>query len=306
MIKLQRSSENPILLPTKNSWENMLVFNPGVTVKDGKVYMLYRAMGTNDQISRLGLAVSDDGVHFQRFNDPIYYAKGNTAETLGVEDPRIVKIDDTYYITYIAVSRYSDESSDIGWDVKISKKPQIGLTTTKDFQTFQDYHVILSDVIGKDAAFFPKKINGEYCFLYRVGIGTTFYSQSSYLTDWPTKTQVFDRRLGTWDCYRVGVGAPPIETEKGWLLFYHGIDDNKIYRIGVMFLDLFDPTKVLYRSNEAVFEPEEQYEKKGFISNVVFTCGAIEKDNLYYVYYGAADGVIGLATIAKEDVLSLL
>lgn len=305
MIKLTRVPQNPILLPTSHSWENMLVFNPGVILKDGKIYMLYRAMGTREQISRLGLAISSDGIHFERFQNPIYYATGDKSETLGVEDPRIVKIDDTYYITYIAVSRYIENSAGIGWDVKIAKKPQIALITTKDFKNFESHHVILNDVIGKDATFFPKKINGEFAILYRVGVGTTFYSHSNDIMNWPKRYPVFDRRLGAWDCFRVGVGAPPIETEKGWLLFYHGIDDNRIYRIGVMFLDLDDPTKILYRSNDSVFEPEEEYEKKGFMSNVVFSCGAIEKDERYFVYYGAADGIIGLATIEKASVLSL-
>lgn len=299
MVKLIRAKENPILTPSDLPWENMLVFNPGAIMVENKVYLIYRAMGKNDILSRLGLATSRDGIHFERKKDPLYSGGGHPAESLGIEDPRIVKIDDTYYITYTAVSE------DLTAKATNWKKPQIALSTTKDFKIFVDYDVIIRNLRGKNSSFFPKKINGEYWLLYRAGLGKTYFTKSTSLTDWQDAHSVFEERPGMWDCVRTGIGPPPIETEKGWLLFYHGVDQTNKYGLGIMFLDLEDPRKILYRSPQPIFEPQADYEKFGFIPNVVFTCGAVEKDNQYFIYYGAADEVIGVATIEKKLVLNL-
>lgn len=301
MVKLTRSKENPILTPSDLPWENMLVFNPGAIMVEDKVYLIYRAMGKNDVRSRLGLATSRDGIRFERRKDALYSGNGLLHESLGIEDPRIVKIDDTYYITYTAVSEdLGAEAAD--WK---GKKPQIALSTTKDFKIFVNYNVIIPNLPGKNSSFFPKKINGEYWLLYRAGLGKTYFAKSTSLTNWQNAHPVFEERPGMWDCVRAGIGPPPIETEKGWLLFYHGVDETATYRLGIMFLDLENPRKILSRSPEPILEPQEDYEKVGFIPNVVFTCGAVEKDNQYFIYYGAADQVIGLATIEKKLVLNL-
>lgn len=302
MVKLTRAPENPILTPSDLPWENMLVFNPGAIMVEDKVYLIYRAMGKNDKYSRLGLATSRDGIHFERKKDPLYSGSGLLYESLGIEDPRVVKIDDTYYITYTAVS---EDLLGVGVPEWKGKKPQIALSTTKDFKTFLNHNVIIPNLTGKNSSFFPKKINGEYWLLYREGLGKTYFAKSTNLTNWQDTQPVFEERPGMWDSVRTGIGPPPIETEKGWLLFYHGVDETTTYRLGLMFLDLEDPRKILYRSPEPILEPQEDYEKVGFIPNVVFTCGAVEKDNQYFVYYGAADQVIGLATVEKKLVLNL-
>ena len=299
MIKLTRAKENPILTPSDLPWENMLVFNPGAIMVEDKVYLIYRAMGKNDIHSRLGLATSRDGIHFERKKDPLYSGGGHPDESLGIEDPRIVKIDDTYYITYTAVSE-DRKAKATNW-----KKPQIALSTTKDFKIFVDYDVIIPNLLGKNSSFFPKKVDGEFWLLYRAGMGKTYFAKSTSLTHWQDARSVFEERPGMWDCVRTGIGPPPIETEKGWLLFYHGVDQTNKYGLGIMFLDLEDPRKILYRSPQPIFEPQADYEKFGFIPNVVFTCGAVEKDNQYFIYYGAADEVIGVATIEKSLVLNL-
>lgn len=303
MLKLQRYENNPILSPTNLPWENLLVFNPGAIMVGEDVYLIYRAMGKDDPVSHFGLAVSHDGIHFERKDKPIYSGGGHPDELLGVEDSRVVKIDDTFYLTYTAVSLYKDGEPVEDWCIHF--KPMIALSTTKDFKTFVDCDVIIPNVRGKNSCLFPKKVNGEYWLLYREGAGKTYFAKSPTFTSWPEKKFVFEPRPGFWDCKRVGIGAPPIETEKGWLLFYHGIDNDHTYRLGIMFLDLQDPTKILYRSPEPILEPEKEYEKKGFVSQVVFTCGVVEKNNQYYVYYGAGDSVIGLATVEKKSVLSL-
>lgn len=301
MVKLVRAKENPILAPSDLSWENMLVFNPGAIMVEDKVYLIYRAMGKNDPHSRLGLATSRDGIRFERIKDPLYSGGGHPDESLGIEDPRIVKIDDTYYLTYTAVS----ENFETEVTYREGKRPQIALSTTKDFKTFVDYDVIIPNLLGKNASFFPKKINGEYWLLYRAGEEKTYFAKSTSLTDWKDTREVFEQRPGMWDSVKCGIGPPPIETEKGWLLFYHGVDQTHKYGLGIMFLDLQNPQEILYRSPEPILEPLEDYEKYGFVENVVYSCGAIEKDDLYYVYYGAADRVIGVATIERKLVLNL-
>lgn len=305
MLKLIRAKENPILSPSNLIWEDMLVFNPGAAIKDGKVYLVYRAQGRNDIRSRLGLAVSNDGIHFERQKEPMYYGGGYVHESLGIEDPRVVKIDSTYYLSYTAVSEDLRAEINPDWKEKIAKRIRIGLSSTKDFLIYRDYDVIIPHLSGKNSSLFPEKNGDEFWLLYRRGAGKTYFAKSPDLTTWPEGDPVFEERPGYWDSRRTGIGAPPIRTENGWLLFYHGVDEANTYRIGIMFLDLADPTKVLYRSPEPVLEPETMYEKFGFISNVVFTCGAVEKDDQYYVYYGAADQVIGLATIDKKSVLNL-
>lgn len=305
MIKLKRVFENPILTPSQNQWEDLLVFNPGAIMKDGVVHLIYRATGKNDDKSRFGLATSHDGIHFKRYDEPLYSGCGNEFETLGIEDSRVVDIEGTYYLSYTAVSGNLTAEVNPNWHDQIVKVPHIALSSTRDFVNYTDYGVIIPDSSGKDSSLFPRKINGKFALLYRTGARKTFFSTSSDVASWPEKTFVFEERPNSWDSFRAGIGAPPIETEKGWLLFYHGVDNKNVYRLGIMFLDTYDPTKILYRSNEPVFEPEADYEKYGFIPNVVFTCGAVEKDGQYFVYYGAADQVIGVATIEKEKVLSL-
>ncbi|TRZ51658.1 glycosidase [bacterium] len=305
MLKLQRSEKNPILTPSELPWENMLVFNPAAIMVDDSVYLIYRAMGRSYGHSCLGLAVSRDGINFERRQKPFYYGGGHLNESFGIEDPRIVRIEDKYYLIYTAVSEDLDGEIDRSWREEIAKKPMIALSTTKDFLTFIDYDVIIPNLSGKDSSFFPTKVDGKYWLLYREGVGKTYFAKSSTLTSWQERILVFEERPGYWDCKRTGIGAPPIQTEKGWLLFYHGVDDANTYRLGIMFLDLKNPSQILYRSPEPVLEPEKDYEKSGYIDNVVFTCGAIEKNGQYYVYYGASDRVIGLATVEKKSVLDL-
>jgi beta-1,2-mannobiose phosphorylase / 1,2-beta-oligomannan phosphorylase len=305
MLKLQRSEKNPILKPSELSWENMLVFNPAAIIVGDMVYLIYRALGRNYSHSCLGLATSKDGINFERRQEPFYSGGGHLHESLGIEDPRIVQIEDKYYLTYTAVSEDIYGEVDRIWKEQIAKKPVIALSTTKDFLTFVDYSVIVPNLSGKDSSLFPTKVDGKYWLLYREGVGKTYFAKSSALAFWHDRIMVFEERPGYWDCKRTGIGAPPIQTEKGWLLFYHGVDNANVYRLGIMFLDLKNPSKILYRSPEPIFEPEKDYEKSGYIENVVFTCGAIEKDGLYYVYYGAADRVIGVATVEKKLVLDL-
>ncbi|OGY24700.1 MAG: hypothetical protein A2Y57_00495 [Candidatus Woykebacteria bacterium RBG_13_40_7b] len=305
-MKLTRYEGNPIITPTKNWWEEYLVFNPGATIYQDKVCLLYRAQG-RDKISRFGLAVSSDGFNFERFSEPVFEGdEENKFERLGVEDARITKIGDTYYILYTAASVYpvkeAEKSAAPSLSSKVPWRIRSTVVKTKDFKTFERVGIILPDLDTKDLALFPEKINGKYYMFHRI-YPQMYLASSDDLKNWQDLGIVARTREGMWDSERVGAGPPPIKTSLGWLEFYHGVDQNKIYRLGVMLLDLEDPTKIIYRSPEPIFEPEEAYEKEGYVPNVVFTCGAVEKEGKYFIYYGAADKVIGVATVDKEELL---
>jgi len=159
----------------------------------------------------------------------------------------------------------------------------------------------------KDAVLFPKKIDGKYMILHRpmhkepMGIWIAY---SDDLIEWYGEREIM-APCENWEEKKIGAGAPPIKTEKGWLLIYHGVDEDSVYRLGAAMLSLDDPSKVIYRHPEPILEPERDYEIRGEVPNVVFTCGACEVGDKYYVYYGGADRVICVATVDKEDMLGL-
>ena len=303
-MKLRRFEGNPIITPTKNWWENKFVFNPGATRYNGKIVLLYRAQG-GDHISRFGLAVSDDGFNFERFPEPAVDADGvDPYERLGIEDPRITQIGETYYIFYTAASVYSAAEAKVKRVFPDPSRPpwriRTCLLTTKDFKRFDRHGVVFKDVDTKDSALFSGKIGGKFVLMHR------FYpdihiSFSEDLTNWTDYKPFIQVRKESWDSERLGTGAPPIKTEKGWLLLYHGVDQKHVYRLGLVLLDLKDPTKILYRSSEPVFEPVEMYEKEGQFPNVVYSAGWIEQENEFLVYYGAADRVVGVASLDKSQ-----
>lgn len=291
-MQLKRFEGNPILVPRKeNRWESDSIFNAGAVYSKGSVHLLYRAMGP-ENVSTLGYASSRDGFHIDaRPNTPAFAPEaGNKFETFGCEDPRITQIGDQFYILYTAYSRIGT---------------RVSLASTKDFKTYRRYGVVLPDVDDKDAALFPEKIRGKYVMVHRIE-PDMWVAYSDNLTKWEGHKVVMRIRKGEWDGWKIGAGAQPIKTKKGWLMFYHGVDENKVYRLGVALLDLNDPLVVLARCDKPILEPEKDYELQGRVPNVVFTCGAVEKDGLFYVYYGGADKVIGVATIGKDTVLESL
>ena len=301
-MELKRVSDNPILSPTANWWEAEATFNPGVIKFGGKILLLYRARG-EDTLTRFGVATSEDGINFERKEKPAFESDPeNPFERLGCEDPRITKIDDTYYIVYKGGSVYPISAPKPPGAIDVPWRTRTLIAVTSDFEKFDRLGMIFPDKDTSNGALFPEKRQENFLTLVRV-YPNVYLTHSPDLKSWSELKFLFGPREGAWDCERVGVGAPPIKTEKGWLLFYHGVDQNKIYRLGIILLDLTSLSKILYRSPEPIFEPKELYEKEGYVPNVVFTCGAVEKDSQYFVYYGAADKVVGLATIGKEELL---
>jgi len=304
-MKLKRYSKNPILKPTKNWWENSSVFNAGVVMDKGKVKILYRAIG-EDNISRFGYAESLDGFLItKRLPLPAYESNiQNPYERIGCEDPRITKIDDTFYITYCASSLYPAIAPKPKGIIGAPFRCRIAMLSTEDFKTFKHYGVVLSKLDDKNAVLFPEKIGGNYVMLHRI-FPDIWIAYSKDLRHWTGHEKIMSRKE-PWEFSKIGAGSPPIKTQKGWLEFYHAADKDNVYRLGIVVFALDDPEKIIYRSKEPILEPEMPYEKRGIVSyapKVVFTCGAVEKNNEYLVYYGASDRYLCVAMIDKKEVL---
>lgn len=287
-LKLKRDPRNPLLLPlSEHSWESRFIFNAAVVYdeKEKLFHMIYRAMGVDD-VSRIGYAISTDGVHFSRLDKPVF-SPDNDFETKGCEDPRLTKIGDEYYMLYTAYSK---------------KGVRVSMASTKNFITWKRYGVILPDQNDKDAALFPEKVNGRYMLYHRIE-PDVWVSFSDDLIHWTDHRVIMKPRKDRWDSLKVGIGAPPLKTSKGWLMLYHGVDvNNNVYSLGFALFDLDDPTKLLKRVDEPILEPEEDFERFGQVPNVVFSDAMIRYNKNYMVYYGGADNCIALATIPIEKV----
>lgn len=284
---LKRHPLSPLFAPNPmHLWESKYVFNPAV-VYDGELFhMLYRAQGA-DMVSRMGYAVSTDGIKWNRMENPVFEPKENN-EMYGVEDPRLTHIDGKYYMTYTA---YSPENI------------SIALASTQNFITWKRHGIVIPESPNKDAAIFPEKINGKYVMFHRLE-PDMWLAYSDDLIKWNNYTKIASPRKNSWDNVKIGVGGTPIKTEYGWLVLYHGVGEGPrlIYRLGFMLLDLNDPTKILKRSETPCLEPKETWEKFGGVPSVVFSDAIVEYKDKYYVYYGGADNYIALATITKEEI----
>lgn len=290
-MMLKRFIKNPILKPKReNDWESKLVFNPGAIYDKGLFHLIYRAVGEDD-ISRIGYAVSMDGYEFFRLDKPVFTPRG-VAESKGCEDPRIVSIDGKLYMTYTAYS---------------IKGVRVSLASTQNFIQWERFGVVLPDMENKDAVLFPERINGKYVMLHRPmePPRSIWIAYSDDLIHWSDFKKVMTPLEGRWDSVGIGSASPPVKTEKGWLLIYHGIDEESVYRLGVALLDLNDPSQVIGRHPDPVLQPEEDYELRGEVREVVFGCGICEVEEKYFIYYGAADRVICGATAEKRDLLDL-
>lgn len=308
-IMATRAPNNPILKPIpENDWESRLVFNPAAIYLDDTFHIVYRAM-SHDNTSVFGYASSKDGLTIdERHDKPIYTPrkdfenKKNPGGYSGCEDPRLSLIGDTIYMLYTAYDGIN--------------LPRVAVSTIskKDFVNHEwnwSEPVLISapEHDNKDAGFFDEKINGQYVVIHRVGhdidlayLDSLDFNGSSWLEEY----RWIKPRKGMWDGKKVGIAAPPIKTEKGWILFYHGVsDEDGYYRVGVCLISP-DDLSVIARSDSPIFEPETEWEKVGEVNNVVFPCGIVLKDGVFYIYYGGADEVIGVATMNEEDVFNHL
>ncbi len=307
-LRATRSPDHPILLPRKDDlhwWERNGIFNAGVTSYKDQIILLYRAYD-DFRISRLGLANSKDGVHFQLYDHPaIDTDPADEFERIGIEDPRVTKIADTYYIIHTSASyKKIGQVSDIGPQDYMPWRVRTGMHTTKDFKSFLHYGVISPDIPAKNASLLPEKINGAFTMYYR-----EFTEQGEMLKISFTKD--FSSWFGTkvipwpsqddWTSLKFGLGSQPIIIPQGFLIVSHGVDLTRTYRLGLMLFDRQDPSRLLWHSGP-ILEPEMPYEKEGFVPNVVYTCGAIMQNNELWIYYGAADRVVGRAIVPLPQI----
>jgi len=229
------------------------------------------------------------------------FGPANTYEEFGVEDPRITQIGETFYFTYVAVSRHGAATA---------------LASTKDFQTFQRHGVIFCPE-NKDVVLFDEKIDGSYLAIHRPNAATPFampemwLARSRDLIDWGSH-QFLLGGSSKWNIGRVGAGVPPIRTPRGWLAIYHGnsksLDDPGvgIYSAAAVLLDLDNPQKVIAHSAGPIMVPEADFERQGFVSNIVFPTGVVRRDDTLQVYYGAADAFTGVVEFSLDETLGAM
>lgn len=267
--------------------------DPGLDLSDPRM-VGYKGHNYLSTISHLRLVCSDDGIHFHEPEDfpTLIYGKG-PLETYGIEDCRVSLIDGVYCLTYTQVSE-----NGVG----------VGLMRTRDWRNLSREGMILPPH-NKDCALFEERINNQYFCLHRpsgLGLGGNFIwiAASNDLLHWGQHHCILRTREGWWDSVRVGAGASPIRTEKGWLEIYHGADKNHRYCLGALLLDLNDPARVLARSHDPIMEPAEAYELTGFFGNVIFTNGHVVDGDEVRLYYGASDEVICGASLSIDEILS--
>ena len=302
MLKPTRFEGNPIITPRQgHDWEVGGTFNPGAVADGGVVHLLYRAVDS-DRISRLAYARTPNGTEIDfRSSDPVLVPSGEWEE-FGCEDPRMTDFGGTFYITYTAYSR---------------RGPRIALASTKDFQTFEKYGLVGPNRNDKDCVIFPERINGRIAILHRlmsrvqIAYFEDFHSlveSEEYWKDYVGHVDDYEiiRSTFPWEKKKVGAGPPPIKTNLGWLVIYHGVSIESIYRAGAILLDLDNPSKVLARTKEPILEPKMEFEKYGFVPNVVFPDGAVVLDGVLMVYYGGADKVCCVARVPLDEFLDKL
>ena len=245
-------------------------------------------------ISYLRIARSKDSRHYTIDDKPFIYPS-TKHETFGVEDARVTEIEGTYYVYFSAVSPYGVGEA---------------MVSTTDFETVEHHGMIFAPE-NKDVLIFPEKVNGKYYALHRpslkaIGNHDIWIAESTNLLHWGNHQHLAGIRPGMWDNGRIGGGAVPFKTEKGWLELYHGATAEHRYCMGALLLDLEDPTKVIARSDVPIMEPDTDYEKEGFFGDVVFSCGVIVEGDVVKMYYGVADTSMACAELSLQEILDSL
>lgn len=268
--------------------------DPDLIATDARVFS-YKGLDYLTTVSHLRLLSSVDGVHFSEdVAYPGLFGKGRL-ERYGIEDCRVSFLDNLYYLTYTAVS-----DNGVG----------VGLQVTADWKHFERKGMILPPH-NKDVAIFEERIDGKYYALHRpsskeIGGNYIWLAESPDGLHWGNHQCILKVRAGMWDSARVGAGAAPIKTERGWLEIYHGATEQHRYCLGAFLMDLEDPSKVISRSVEPIMVPTESYELSGFFGFVVFTNGHIVRGDELTIYYGAADEFVCGATFSIQEILDTL
>lgn len=317
-VALVRHPENPVIAPNAdNEWECAATFNPAAIYLDGRVHLLYRAIGANG-MSYIGYASGEDGINFsERSETPVYIATEHYEKLKakqdryanaymsggswsGCEDPRMVKVDDTLYMTYTAFDGYHPPGMALT-SIPVSDFLEKNWNWTEPILLSKPHDM------QKNWVMFPEKIRGKYAFLHSINPNILIdYFDDPMHAEMAIESRFFNKGDQTrWDNLMRGAAAPPLRTKEGWLVLYHAMDkrDPDRYKLGAMLLDHDDPAKILHRSNVPVLEPNEWYENEGAKRGVVFACGSVIKDGVIFVYYGGADSVACVATAPLDAFL---
>lgn len=291
-----RYSENPII--DRNPLPNVArIFNSAVLPYGDGFIGVFRGE-QRDGIPHIYLGRSKDAVHWEFESERIQFTDKNGELFMPkyAYDPRLIKVEDTYYIMWC----------------QDGYGATIGIAQTKDFKTF----VRLENPFlpyNRNAVLFPRKINGNYVMLSRpcdnghTAFGDIFLSESPDMEFWGRHRHVMGRSENWWENLKIGGGAAPIETDKGWLLFYHGVVNTcngYVYSIGAAILDINEPSRVLHRCKNYILAPEEWYEERGFVPNVCFPCATLTDADTgrIAIYYGCADSYVGVAFTTVQDI----
>ncbi len=298
----KRYAGNPIIAPRPEMlWETRGTLNPAAIALGGKIHIFYRAVGV-DNISTFGYASSTDGLSIdERSDKPVYFPRADF-ESKGCEDPRLMEIGDRVYVTYT------------GYDGVTPRVAVSSILTSeflkKNWGAWSNPEIITPpNIVNKDSAILPEPVKGGYMVFHRVNesVCADFVASLDFTKNKITQCiEIIAPRRGMWDGGKVGISSPPIKTKSGWLLLYHGVSWSTTYRVGAVLLDLEDPTIIKARTAIPLFEPEEEYERKGIVPNVVFPCGLVVKGQNAFMYYGGGDLVTGVATIKLATLLKML
>lgn len=294
-----RYKKNPILTKNDVPYTVATVHNAGVVKYNDEYIMLFRSHLLNGR-SVIGIARSKDGYKFKVDEEPFLTPSSDGEfgeyEEYGVEDVRISQIDADFLLTYSAYSRHG---------------VRIGLAKTQDFKTVERISLITQSDL-RNVVIFPEKINGQYVRLDRphseISKWSIWISYSPDLIHWGNSKVIIKPETYHWDEMKIGPGATPIKTDRGWLNIYHGVFETMagaVYRLGVALHDLNDPSKILGVSDEWILQPEDPWEITGYVSNVVFTCGAVAEDENVKIYWGGADSVMCVGNAKINDLIDL-
>lgn len=302
----RRVSDTPIMGPEGKGFESAGTFNPTVVKYEGKFVMLYRAQDRQGK-SSIGYATSQDGIHFERRPEPVLAAEAPYESGGGLEDPRLVKIRDMFYLTYTGYNNQGGSGTHATGP--IHGDAQLCMATSPDLIHWKRHGVIMPAYKGKwnvgwtkSGAIVPEKIGDKYWMYYLADdahqLTQMSIANSDDLLHW---TDVLDHpvlasRPRMFDSQVVEPGPAPVITDDGILLIYNGADDHSVYRTGWVLFDKKDPTKVLARAQQPIFEPLHKWEKVGQVPNVVFVEGLVPDGNRWLFYYGGADKYIGVAS----------
>jgi len=336
-MKLRRYEGNPILSPHPgHPWEDLAVFNPAAWYDEAtrRVLLLYRSAESQpDYKCYLGLATSEDGYHFQRAGDqPVLGPSVEGFDGATIQDPRIVKMGEWYYVTYACRHHPFGQF----WIPEVRRRylqpdcpPEFphylrtnatltGLAMTRDFRTWIRAGWMTDPLLDdRDVILFPEKVGGKYVLIHRPleWVGPSYATEQACawiatvddllgLPKAPSRLLIKNRY--PWEAYKLGVNTPPIRTPHGWLTIYHAVGPDKLYRLGGLLLDLEDPGRVLHRTPDWLMQPETDYEIEGFYRGVCFPCGAVVIGGTLFVYYGGGDKFCAVATCPLEELLDHL